>query len=87
MTVTVFLILLTACAAVTSLLTEGIKKLLDEMGVKYASNVLVLFVAVIDIVQGRSPATCNHRHKQDKDIGGILYPHQAAYHLLRYPIL
>ena len=47
MTVTVFLILLTACAAVTSLLTEGIKKLLDEMGVKYASNVLVLFVAVV----------------------------------------
>ena len=46
MTVTIFLILLTACAAVTSLLTEGIKKLLDEMGVKYASNVLVLFVAV-----------------------------------------
>ena len=47
MTVTVFLILLTACAAVTSVLTEGIKALLDEMGVSYAANILVLIVAMI----------------------------------------
>lgn len=46
MTVTVFLVLLTVCAAATSLLTEGIKKLLDGMGKKYASNILVLAVAV-----------------------------------------
>ena len=47
MTVTVFLILLTACAAVTSLLTEGIKKFLDGIGVSYAANILVLIVALI----------------------------------------
>lgn len=47
MTVTVFLIILTACAAITSLLTEGIKKFLDEQRVTYASNVLVLIIAMI----------------------------------------
>ncbi len=47
MTVTVFLIILTACAAITSMLTEGIKKFLDEQKVTYASNVLVLIIAVI----------------------------------------
>ena len=47
MTATVFLILLAACAAVTSLLTEGIKKFLDGFDLKYAANVLVLIVAVI----------------------------------------
>lgn len=47
MTVTVFLIILTACAAITSLLTEGIKKFLDEQKVTYASNVLVLIIAVV----------------------------------------
>lgn len=46
MTVTAFLIILTACAAATSLLTEGLKKLLDGFGVKYVSNVLVLIVAL-----------------------------------------
>lgn len=46
MTVTVFLVLLTICAAVTSLLTEGIKKFLDGMGTAYASNIVVLFVAL-----------------------------------------
>ncbi|MBO5144994.1 MAG: hypothetical protein J6C19_05605 [Lachnospiraceae bacterium] len=47
MTITVFLILLTICAAATSLLTQGIKKLLDDAKVTYASNILVLIVAVI----------------------------------------
>ena len=47
MTVTVFLIILTACAAITSMLTEGLKKFLDEQKVTYASNVLVLIIAVI----------------------------------------
>ena len=47
MTVTAFLIILTACAAATSLLTEGLKKLLDGLGVRYASNILVLIVALI----------------------------------------
>lgn len=47
MTVTAFLIILTACAATTSLLTEGLKKFLDEMKAEYASNILVLIVAVV----------------------------------------
>lgn len=47
MTVTAFLIILAACAAITSLFTEGIKKFLDEQRVTYASNVLVLIIAVI----------------------------------------
>ena len=47
MTVTEFLIILSICSAVTSLLTEGVKKFLDGLKVSYASNVLVLFVAVI----------------------------------------
>ncbi len=47
MTVTVFLIILTVCAAVTSLLVEGIKKLLDDSGVNYAANILVLVVALL----------------------------------------
>lgn len=47
MTVTTFLIILASCAAITSLLTEGIKKFLDEQKVSYASNVLVLIIAVI----------------------------------------
>lgn len=47
MTVTAFLIILTACAAITSLSTEGIKKLLNEAKVTYAANLLVLIVAVI----------------------------------------
>lgn len=47
MTVTAFLIILAACAAITSLFTEGIKKFLDEQKVAYASNILVLVIAVI----------------------------------------
>ena len=47
MTVTVFLILLTICAALTSLLTEGLKKFLDGMEIKYAANIIVLAVAMI----------------------------------------
>lgn len=47
MTVTAFLIILTACAAATSILTEGLKKFLDGLGAKYASNILVLIVALV----------------------------------------
>lgn len=47
MTVTVFLILLTVCATITALSTEGIKKFLDGLRIGYASNVLVLIVAMI----------------------------------------
>lgn len=47
MTVTVFLILLTVCATITSVLTEAAKKLLDSAGMNYASNILVLIIAMI----------------------------------------
>lgn len=47
MTVELFLILLTILSIITSMFTEGIKKFLDSLKVKYASNVIVLFVAVI----------------------------------------
>lgn len=47
MTVTIFLFLLTICAALTALATEALKKLLDVQKVDYASNILVLVVALI----------------------------------------
>lgn len=47
MTITLFLVLLTACAVATSLLTEGVKKLLDGLGVSYAANILVLIIALL----------------------------------------
>lgn len=47
MTVQVFLILLTVFATVTALLTEAVKKFLDERKVTYASNMVVLIVALI----------------------------------------
>ena len=47
MTVAAFLIILTACAAATSLLTEGAKKFLDELKINYASNVVVLAIAML----------------------------------------
>lgn len=47
MTVQIFLILLTIFAVVTSLLTQGVKYFLDELKVKYASNIVVLIIAVI----------------------------------------
>ncbi len=47
MTVTTFLILLTAFAAATSLVTEAVKKFMDGMGVRYASNIVVLAVAMV----------------------------------------
>lgn len=47
MTLELFVILLTICSVITSLLTEGLKKFLDSMKVTYASNMLVLVVAVI----------------------------------------
>ena len=47
MTVTAFLILLTICATITSIFTEAAKKFLDAQEITYASNVLVLAVAVV----------------------------------------
>lgn len=47
MTAATILTLLTLFATFTALATEGIKKILDSQKVTYASNVLVLFVALI----------------------------------------
>lgn len=47
MTVEMFLILLTIFSVVTSLFTQAVKKVLDDMGEAYASNIVVLVVAVI----------------------------------------
>ena len=47
MTVTVFLVLLTAFATVTALVTEAVKKFLDGLGVRYASNIVVLAIALV----------------------------------------
>lgn len=42
-----FLVMLTIASVVTSLLTEGVKKFLDSLKVKYASNIVVLVTSVI----------------------------------------
>lgn len=47
MTTATMITLLTVFATVTALVTEGIKKFLDEQKVKYASNVIVLIVALV----------------------------------------
>lgn len=47
MTVEMFLILLTILSTLTSLCTEGVKALLDSWQLKYATNIVVLIVAVI----------------------------------------
>lgn len=46
MTIELFLILLSALSIITSLFTEGAKKTLDSLQTKYASNIVVLIVAV-----------------------------------------
>lgn len=47
MTITVFLVLLAGFASITSVVTEGVKKLLDGQGIVYASNIVVLITALI----------------------------------------
>lgn len=47
MTVNVFLLLLTVFATITALATEAVKKFLDGQKVKYASNIVVLIVALV----------------------------------------
>lgn len=47
MTVAMFITLLTAFSAVTGLVVEAIKKMLDEKKVNYACNVLAFIVACI----------------------------------------
>ena len=47
MTVAILLILLTIYATATSFITEAVKRFMDDMKVKYASNIVVLAVAFI----------------------------------------
>lgn len=47
MTVQTALILLTIFATITSFVVEAIKKFLDEQKIDYASNVVVLIVAMV----------------------------------------
>lgn len=47
MTVTMFIMLLTAFSTLTGLFTEGIKKLLNEQNISYASNLLASIVGLI----------------------------------------
>lgn len=46
-TTTTIMTLLAAFAAITSLVTEGVKKFLDGLKVHYASNILVLIIALV----------------------------------------
>ena len=47
MTVEVFLTLLSICSVVSSLVTEAVKKFLDSIKIKYATNVVVLIVSMV----------------------------------------
>lgn len=47
MTVELFLSLLAVLSIITSLLTEGVKKLFNSMKWNYASNIIVLCVSVV----------------------------------------
>lgn len=42
-----FLMILMVCSVMTSLTTEAIKKLLDEKGKKYSSNILATILSII----------------------------------------
>lgn len=47
MNVSLFITLLTGFSAVTGICTEGVKKILDEKNVVYASNILAFVIACI----------------------------------------
>lgn len=47
MTVTIFIALVAVFSVVTSLCTEACKKILEDIGVKYASNILVCIIAAV----------------------------------------
>ena len=47
MTLTLFMALLVILAVCVSLITEAVKKFLDDAGIKYSANIVVLIVAVI----------------------------------------
>lgn len=47
MTVTIFMMLLAGFSAVTALITEAVKRLLDSLKIKYAPNIIALIIAVL----------------------------------------
>lgn len=47
MTLTLFMTLLVVLTVCVSLITEAVKKFLEDAGIKYSANVVVLIVAVI----------------------------------------
>lgn len=47
MTIQLFLLILTVAAVVCSLITQAVKKFMDEAGWKYSSNLVVLVVAFV----------------------------------------
>jgi len=47
MTLTLFMTLLVVLAVCVSLFTEAVKKFLDDAGVKYSSNMVVLIISII----------------------------------------
>ncbi len=61
MTVTVFLILVTVFATITALVTEAVKKFLDAQKITYASNVVVLIVALVIGCGGTAVYYVNYR--------------------------
>lgn len=52
MNVTLFITLLTTFSTITSLCTSGCKKILDEVKIHYASNVLAFVIACIVGISG-----------------------------------
>ena len=52
MTITLFMILMVILAVAVSLITEAVKKFMDEMELKYSSNIVVLSVSTIAGVGG-----------------------------------
>lgn len=56
MTLTLFMALLVVFALAVSLITEAVKKLLDNAGVKYSANAVVLIVAFVVGIAGTSVA-------------------------------
>ena len=50
MNIELFLILLTIMSTFTSLMTEYVKKMLDESGKTYSCNILVSIISVITVI-------------------------------------
>lgn len=71
MTTQIFLLILTACAFITSLVTEGVKTTLGYFGIKYASNIIVAITSVV--VGGVAMVVYYTLVKIDYTIANVLY--------------